>query len=130
MYANSAKNAYVQNSVETASPARLLVMLYDRLVLDLQRGLAAQQAGNVPEAHTQLVHAQEIVIHLRGTLKVEAWDGGPALASVYDWLHGQLIQANMRKDAAITEACLGMVTDLADAWRQAALQLAGAPLAG
>jgi flagellar protein FliS len=103
MYANSAKNAYVQNSVETASPARLLVMLYDRLVLDLQRGLAAQQAGNVPEAHTQLVHAQEIVIHLRGTLKVEAWDGGPALASVYDWLHGQLIQANMRKDPAVTE---------------------------
>jgi flagellar secretion chaperone FliS len=130
MYATSAKNAYVQSSVETASPARLLVMLYDRLVLDLQRGLAAQQAGNVPEAHTQLVHAQEIVIHLRSTLKVEAWDGGPGLASLYDWLHAQLIQANIRKDPAITESCLGMVTDLADAWRQAALQLAGAPLAG
>ena len=130
MYANSAKNAYVQSSVETASPARLLVMLYDRLVLDLQRGLAAQQAGNIPEAHTQLVHAQEIVIHLRSTLKVEAWDGGPGLASLYDWLHSQLIQANIRKDASITESCLGMVTDLADAWRQAALQLAAAPLAG
>jgi flagellar protein FliS len=130
MYASSAKNAYVQNSVETASPSRLLVMLYDRLVLDLQRGLAAQQVGNIQEAHTQLVHAQEIVIHLRSTLKVEAWDGGPGLASLYDWLHAQLIQANIRKDPAITESCLGMVTDLADAWRQAALQLAGAPLAG
>jgi flagellar protein FliS len=130
MYASSAKNAYMQNSVETASPAKLLVMLYDRLVLDLQRGLAAQQAGNIPEAHAQLVHAQEIVIHLRSTLRVEAWDGGPGLASLYDWLHSQLIQANIRKDPATTESCLGMVTDLADAWRQAALQLAAAPLAG
>jgi len=130
MYASSAKSAYMQNSVETASPAKLLVMLYDRLVLDLQRGLAAQQAGNVPEAHSQLVHAQEILIHLRSTLKVEAWDGGPGLASLYDWLHSQLIQANIRKDPSITESCLGMVTDLADAWRQAALQLAAAPLAG
>ena len=129
MYASSAKNAYVQSSVETASPARLLVMLYDRLVLDLQRGLAAQQAGDIPEAHTQLVHAQEIVIHLRSTLNVEAWDGGPGLASLYDWLHTELIKANVRKDASITEGCLGIVTDLADTWKQAALQLATAQAA-
>ncbi len=126
MYANSAKNAYVQSSVETASPARLLVMLYDRLVLDLQRGLAAQQAGNIPEAHTQLVHAQEIVIHLRSTLKVEAWDGGPGLASLYDWLHSQLIKANISKDPSVTEGCLSLVENLADTWRTAALQAAQA----
>ncbi len=66
----NAKNAYVNNSVATASPARLLVMLCDRLVLDVQRGLEAQRAGRVPEAHQELIHAQEIVIHLRSTLHV------------------------------------------------------------
>lgn len=129
MYATNAKNAYVQSSVETASPARLLVMLYDRLVLDIQRGLEAQQARDLPEAHRQLVHAQEIVIHLRSTLKTEMWDGGPGLASLYDWLHNELIKANVRKDPAITEGCLGIVRDLADAWKQAALQLATAQAA-
>lgn len=122
--AHGARNAYVANSVETASPARLLVMLCDRLVLDVQRGLDAQRAGLVQEAHNQLVHAQEILVHLRGTLQVEAWDGGPGLASLYDWLHAQLVQANVRKDASITEGCLSMVTDLADTWRAAALQAA------
>ena len=73
-------------------------MLCDRLVLDVQRGLEAQRVGNVPEAHNQLVHAQEIVVHLRATLRVEAWDGGPGLASLYDWLHSQLIKANISKD--------------------------------
>jgi flagellar protein FliS len=130
MYANAAKNAYVQSSVETASPARLLVMLYERLVLDVRRGLEAQRVGNLPEAHNQLVHAQEIVIHLRSTLKVEAWDGGPGLASLYDWLHNELIRANVRKDPEITQGCLGIVSDLADTWKQAALQVAtGVPVA-
>ena len=125
----AAKNAYMDNSVSTASPERLLVMLCDRLVLDVQRGLDAQRIGNVPEAHNQLVHAQEIVIHLRSTLSVEAWDGGPGLASLYDWLHAELIKANVRKDPTITEGCLGIVRDLADTWKQAALQLATAQAA-
>ena len=125
MYSN-AKNAYVDNSVSTASPERLLVMLCDRLVLDVQRALEAQRERNHPEAHSQLVHAQEVVIHLRSTLRVEAWEGGPGLASLYDWLHNELIRANIRKDPAITEGCLGIVVDLCDTWKQAALQLAAA----
>ena len=123
MFAN-AKNAYVDNSVATASPTRLLVMLCDRLVLDVQRALAAQETGDLPESHNQLVHAQEILIHLRGTLRVEAWDGGPGLASLYDWLHNELIRANVSKDPAVTEGCLTIVTDLAETWRTAALQAA------
>jgi flagellar protein FliS len=129
MYAatsSAAKNAYMDNSVATASPERLLVMLCDRLVLDVQRGLEAQRVGNVPEAHNQLVHAQEIVIHLRSTLRVEAWDGGPGLASLYDWLHSQLIRANMSKDPEVTAGCLSLVENLADTWRTAALQAAQA----
>jgi len=124
--ANNARNAYVDNAVATASPARLLVMLCDRLVLDVQRGLDAQRAGQIQESHNQLVHAQEILVHLRGTLDVEAWDGGPGLASLYDWLHAQLVRANLKKDPAMTEGCLSLVTDLADTWRAAALQAAAA----
>jgi len=121
-----AKNAYVDNSIATANPARLLVMLCDRLVLDVQRARDYQQAGTLPEAHNQLVHAQEIVIHLRSTLHVEAWDGGPGLASLYDWLHNELIRANITKDPTVTEGCLSIVTDLAETWKAAAIQSAAA----
>jgi flagellar protein FliS len=92
----------------------------------VQRGLEAQRVGNLPESHNQLVHAQEIVTHLRSTLRVEAWDGGPGLASIYDWLHSQLIRANVSKDPSVTEGCLSIVTDLAETWRTAALQAAQA----
>ena len=119
--ASSARTAYVDNAVATASPERLLVMLCDRLVLDFQRGVAALRSGSPVEAHGQLVHAQEVVTHLRSTLRVEGWDGGPGLASLYDWLHNQLIKANISKDPAITQGCLSIVTDLGETWREAAL---------
>lgn len=119
--------AYMGASVSTASPARLLTMLCERLVLDVTRGRNAQADGDHAEAHRQLVHAQEIVLELRMSLQVDAWDGGAQLASIYDFLHSELIRANISKDLARTEGCLRLVTDLCDTWREAALQAASVP---
>ena len=113
--------AYMDASVATASPARLLVMLYERLVLDVRKALAAQQKADHAEAHTQLVHAQDIVLELRASLDVDAWEGGPGLASIYDFLHLQLVRANINRDAGATEGCLKLVEDLCATWREAAL---------
>lgn len=118
---NDPRAAYMDASVATASPARLLVMLYERLVLDVRKGLAAQQQGDHQEAHNQLLHAQDIVLELRASLDVDAWEGGPGLASIYDFLHVQLIRANIKRDTATTESCLLLVEDLCATWRQAAL---------
>lgn len=116
-----ARSAYLANTVATASPARLLVMLYDRLVLDVQRGLAAQRAGDHAAARPNLLHAQDIVTELRSTLRTQGWQGGPGLAALYDWLFAELVRANTSRDFQLTVGCLAVVTQLADAWRQAAL---------
>lgn len=118
---NDPRAAYMDASVATASPARLLVMLYERLVLDVRKGLAAQQQGDHQEAHNQLLHAQDIVLELRASLDVDAWDGGPGLASIYDFLHVQLIRANIQRDPVTTQGCLLLVEDLCATWREAAL---------
>jgi len=119
--AGNARSAYMNASVATATPARLLVMLYDRLLLDVQRALLAQREGRHTDASSQLLHAQEIVLELRTTLQVEAWEGGPRLAALYDWIRSQLVEANVRRDPAPTEACLPIVDELATSWRQAAM---------
>lgn len=121
---HNARAAYMDASVATASPARLLVMLYERLVLDVQRGLDAQQRNDFEETHRQLVHAQDIVLELHSSLKIDGFDGGASLASLYAFLYRQLVQANVRKDAPLTEQCLALVTTLCDTWRQAALDSA------
>ena len=122
----NARNAYMGQMVETASPARLLVMLYDRLVLDINRGIEAQGAGDREKANTNLIHAQEIVLELRSSLKLDAWEGAERLASLYAWLHSELVRANISKDVEVTRGCLKLVEPLAEAWREAAqLSLAG-----
>lgn len=117
-----ARTAYMDASVATASPARLLVMVYERLVLDCRRALNAQGAGDHAAAHQHLLHAQDVVMELHSSLKVDLWEGGPAMASLYDYLHAQLVQANVKRDPGLTEECLDLATDLCEAWRTAALQ--------
>jgi flagellar protein FliS len=124
MMQNNARAAYLDASIATASPARLLVMLFDRLVLDVQRGLDAQRRGDVEETHQHLTHAQDILLELSSSLRPDQFRGGYDLAALYSFLHRQLVMANVRKDASITDEVLTLVTDLCDAWRQAALQCA------
>jgi flagellar protein FliS len=123
----SLRSRYLGDSVATASPQRILVMLYDRLVLDLERAEMALDAGDRTEAAAQIQHAQDIVFELRESLRVDAWEGGPRLAALYNWLIGELVQANVKLDTNRISACRQVVEPLRDAWRQAALSLAGTP---
>jgi flagellar secretion chaperone FliS len=123
----SLRSRYLGDSVATASPQRILVMLYDRLALDLERAQAALRAGDRQEANAQLQHAQDIVLELRGSLQVDAWEGGPRLAALYTWLIGELVQANVKADRNRVSSCLQVVEPLRDAWRQAAATLAATP---
>ncbi|MBN1091619.1 flagellar export chaperone FliS [Blastococcus sp. TML/M2B] len=118
---------YLGDSVATASPQQLLVMLYDRLALDLQRAQEAVAAGNRTEAVEQLQHAQEIVLELLASLRVDVWEGGPRLAALYDWLIRELSQAAIRLDTNRIASCRQVVEPLRDAWSQAAASLAGTP---
>ena len=120
MTAPNLRNRYLQDSILTASPAKLLVMLYDRLVLDLVQGEEALRAGERELAHEKLTHAQEIIIELQVSLDVEAWSGAPGLANLYGYLLTELIGANIARDADRVAACRALVEPLRDAWREAA----------
>jgi flagellar protein FliS len=124
MMMTDARAAYMDASVATADPTRLLVMLCDRLVLDVQRALTAQVDGRHEDAHHQLVHAQAIVSELRLTLDTDGFRGAAELAALYDYLYRQLVAANITRDATITEECVQIVTQVAATWREAALALA------
>jgi flagellar protein FliS len=124
MMMHDARAAYMDASVATANPSRLLVMLCDRLVLDVCRAREAQEREQYAEAHEQLVHAQEIVLELRSSLDTGGFDGAVQLAALYDYLVGRLVRANLGRDVSITSECESLVQQIADTWRQAAVALA------
>ncbi len=127
MTAASLRARYLGDSIATASPQQLLVMLYDRLALDLERGHAAMAAGDREMASQQLQHAQEIILELQASLRIEIWDGGPRLSALYAWLLSELIRANLKGDLRRVNDCRQIVEPLRDAWREAAASLAATP---
>lgn len=116
----NARLRYVTDSVETASPARLLVKLYDRLVLDLARGEQALEAGDRTSASEQILHAQDIITELHATLKVDAWSGAKSLSQIYTFCLGELIRANIDADAPRVAGVRHLMEPLRDSWRSAA----------
>jgi len=121
------RNRYLQDSISTASPGKLLIMLYDRLVLDLVQGEDALRAGERELANDKLNHAQEIILELRTTLDLEAWSGAPGLASLYGFLITELIGANIARDATRVAACRAIVEPLRDTWREAVVLASAQP---
>jgi flagellar protein FliS len=125
MTAPHLRDRYLQDSINTASPGKLLLMLFDRLVLDLMQGEEALRNGEREPAHEKITHAQEIIIELRTSLDVEAWSGAPGLASLYGYLLTELIGANIAQDADRVATCRGLIEPLRDAWREAAASAVG-----
>jgi flagellar protein FliS len=129
MNASMIRNRYVGDSVSTASPARLVTMLYDRLVRDLASAEAALAVADLAAANTALVHAQDVVLELAAGLDPTRWSGGPALAALYEFIRSELVAANVKKDAARVVSVRELVEPLQEAWHQAAELAAANPLA-
>lgn len=119
---------YTEDSVATASPVRLLVMLYDRLALDLARGEQALRDDRLDVATATIGHAQDIIGELLSSLDQDVWDGGPALASVYAWALTELASAVLRREPERVLACRKLFEPLRGAWSEAAASVTtGAP---
>ena len=115
---NDMRSVYLENQVNTASAGSLLVMLYDRLLLDLDRAAAAIEASKPAGPH--LTHAQDIISELISTLDVDAWDGAAGLMSLYTFILGELISANVTTSLPKIREVRALIEPLRDAWSQAA----------
>lgn len=114
---------YRNNTVLSATPQELLLMLYDRLALDLEKAVEAIGHDDV-EATYRVGHAGEIIAALAGSLHRDIWDGADGLFSLYMYLSSALIRVNLFRDQALLRECVGLVDTLRQAWHGAAGLLA------
>lgn len=129
MPVDPARARYLADAVATATPARRIVLLYDRLWLDIQRAQAAQDCGDAT-AGDHLQHGQQIVAELLGSLDVSAWQGAANLASLYSYLLRELIAEVIEPRPGRLAAITKIVSDLRTSWQQAEAQLQGGPPPG
>lgn len=121
---------YNRNAILSATPAQLLTMLYDRLLLDLKRAEAAQEAESWQAASNQLMHAQDIITELQITLKLDEWDGATGLFALYTYTRTALVHANINRDVNRTREAITLLEPLRQAWHDAAAQIPTGILVG
>lgn len=98
---------------------RLVVLLYERLLADVDGAAEALSAGDRAAAGPKLVNAQAIVDALDTALQVDAWSGGAQLQSIYTYVCELLVQANVTGRPAPLAECRRVLQPLCDAWRDA-----------
>jgi flagellar secretion chaperone FliS len=112
-------SAYQSHAVQTANGPHLLLMLCDRMSVDIARAEVALETSDNKGANENLQHAQKIVRMLRSALDPEGFKGAYELLSVYSFLEAHLVRANMEKDVALVRECADLVRPIHEAWRQA-----------
>lgn len=123
---SAARAAYQQNRIESASPAELVLMLYDGLGAALERSLQSLEAHKMAATHDHLVKAQAILQELMRALNMEAGEVSHNLFNLYDFMSLQLAEANLQKNPAGVKRVLLMIEPIREAWQQAVIPLSRA----
>jgi len=110
--------SYQQNSVNTASPGDLTLMLYNGCLKFITLGKRAMENDNIQEKNNNLLKAQNIIHELMVTLNMDVAISKDLLA-LYDYLNRQLIEANLKNDPAILDEVTEFVTDFRNTWKEA-----------
>ena len=112
-------SAYQSHAVQTANGPHLLLMLCDRMSVDIARAEVALGASDTMAANEHLQHAQKIVRMLRSALDPDGFRGASELLAVYIFLEAHLVRANLEKDVAVVRECADLVRPIHEAWRKA-----------
>ena len=113
----SAQNAYKQNSVTTASPGELTLMLYNGCLKFLHKAKTAIQENNIQEKNTNLQKVQAIISEFMTTLNMDI-EVSKNMLALYEYINRRLVEANIHNDIAIIEEVEGLVTEFRDTWKE------------
>lgn len=112
--------SYRHASALGATPIGQVVLLYDTILRDLFRALAAMQAGEVETRVLELNHALTVIAHLQSVLDFER--GGEAATQLdrfYKVTRGLIMKANFQPSPAALEELINLYGGLREAWTQA-----------
>ena len=114
--------SYKETQIKTATPGKLIVMLYDGAVKFINLALEHMNKKHTgyDKVSNYIIKAQDIVTELMVSLDFEK--GGQIaknLFGLYLYMNRRLIEANIQKEPGILNEVKTLLTELRSAWQTA-----------
>ena len=115
--ADAGDNPYLRNAVMTAGPEQLQLMLYDGAIRFASQAREAIEKKEIENSFNLLTRAQNIVREMENGLRHEV---SPELcsqmASLYRFVFGKLVDANVNKDVQAVDDALKVLRHQRETW--------------
>ena len=118
MALNNAVYQYQQNSIMTATPEELTLMLYNGCIKGIRLAKVAIEEKDFEKTNIYICKAEAIIRELRATLDMK-YDIAKNLCDLYTYFLDRLIEANVKKDTNILTEVEEFVIQLRDTWSEA-----------
>jgi len=113
-------NAYTQyqhNSIVTATPAELTLMLYNGAIKFCNLAIESMEKKEVEKSNANCIKAQKIITELQATL-----DNKYAIAKemddLYTFINTTLMEANIEKNPEKVRQALELIREFRDVWQE------------
>lgn len=117
MAVNNPYAAYQNSKIMTASPAELILMLYDGAIKFSNIAVAAIEKNDIEKAHNNIIKTERIILEFRASLDMK-YPVSKDFDVVYEYLIRRLHEANIKKDAEIMEEILTHLRTMRDTWKE------------
>jgi flagellar protein FliS len=115
---NAYANVGLETGIASASPHKLIVMLYDGALVALLSAKTNLAANNIAAKGTAISKAITIIDNgLRASLDKDAGgDIAANLDALYDYMSRRLLHANLKNDVPAIDEVHRLLADLREAW--------------
>lgn len=122
---NAHLKKYQQTQIQTASPEKLLIMLYNGCINFLNQSKKYMEIDDKEQTNKFLLKAQAIITEFMDTIEFEPNpEFAQNLYSLYEYMNHTLVQANIKKDPEKVDTVLNLLKTLKSAWEEAAVKIA------
>lgn len=114
------RNKYLETAIQTATPAQLLIMLYDGAIRFCKGGIEAIKNQDKEEANRCICRAEDIILEFV-VMMDKSSPIAEGLIRMYDYMYFRLVEANTKKSVEPAEEVLGYLIELKETWVNAAM---------
>ncbi|HIJ23704.1 MAG TPA: flagellar export chaperone FliS [Gammaproteobacteria bacterium] len=117
----------LQTSITEANPHRLVQLLFENAIANIQKAKGAMQNGEIAIKGTAISQTISIVGTLRSTLNFEqGGDLAERLDALYEYIIRRLMAANRENSVEALQECLDLIRPVKEGWDQIPQQLKSA----